>query len=174
MPLNQDIEQGHGEAYFGFKILPNLMAHMLEVTDVGQHRKYGLNQHTPIPLTALTQTQIGGVPIHLVEGGVRKGDHLVRHVVHQPLEGAAVINVSRVTRPANDQAEVIDQITQLATYDPTMVGFTLFADLFGTASLPNRMQPRGTGRTATRCHSRQSLQSAKDQPGSGQCSVDAS
>jgi hypothetical protein len=174
MPLNQDIEQGYGEAYFGLKTLPNLMAHMLEVTDVGQHRKYSLNQHTYIPLTALTQAQIGGMPIHLIEGGVRKDDHLVRHVVHQTLEGAAVIDVSRVARPANDQAEVIDQVTQLAAYDPAMVGFTLFADLLGAASLPNRMQPRGTGRTATRCHSYQSPRSAKGRPGSSQCNVDGS
>jgi hypothetical protein len=61
MPLNQDVEQGYGEADFGFKIVPNLMAGTLEVADVSQHREYGLNHHTDVPLTALTQAQIGGM-----------------------------------------------------------------------------------------------------------------
>ena len=37
MPLDQDIEQGHGEADFGFEVIPDLMPAVLEVTDVSQH-----------------------------------------------------------------------------------------------------------------------------------------
>ena len=87
------------------------MAGTLEVADVSQHRENGLNQHTDVPLAALAKAQIGRMPIHLLESGVRKDDHVVRHVVHQALKSAAIVNIGRITGPTDDEAEMIDKVT---------------------------------------------------------------
>jgi hypothetical protein len=174
VPLNQDVEQGHSETYFGFEVIPDFMPGTLEVADISQRREHGLDQHTDIPLATLTQAQVGGMPVDLLESGVRKDDYVVSHLIYQTLESAAILDVSRVTGPTEDEATVIDQVTQLAAHDPAMVGFNLFADLLRAASLPNRMQPRGTRRTATRCHSFRSRRSLMDRLESNQCSPGAS
>ena len=86
------------------------MARTLEVTDVSQHRENDLNDHPDVPLAAPTQAQIGGMPIDLFESGVGKDEHVVSRLIYQTLEGATIVNISRVTGPTDDQAQVIDQI----------------------------------------------------------------
>src|SRR6266446_7339062 len=49
MPLDQDIEGGHGEGEPGVKILPDPVHDFLEVADDGQYREHRLHQHTVLP-----------------------------------------------------------------------------------------------------------------------------
>src|SRR5213596_1047048 len=63
MPLDQHIEGGHRERQTRLKIGPAPMHHLLEVTDERQHRKHRFNQHAVLPLAALTQFEVGRIPL---------------------------------------------------------------------------------------------------------------
>src|SRR6476620_1368633 len=63
MPLDQHIEGGHGEREARLKIRPASMHHLSEMADERQHREDRLHEHTVLPLPALTQFEIGGIPL---------------------------------------------------------------------------------------------------------------
>jgi len=87
VPLNQDVKDSHGESKLGLKIAPNFMSSTFEITDISQHRKHGFNDHANIPLTALTDAQIGGMPIHLFKGSIRENDHIISQIINEILKG---------------------------------------------------------------------------------------
>src|SRR5438093_6189181 len=55
MPLNQHIEGRHGEGQPCLKIRSAPMHHLLHMADQRQHREHRLDEHTVLPLPALTQ-----------------------------------------------------------------------------------------------------------------------
>jgi len=55
MPLDQHIEGGHGEREPRLKILPHAVHPLLAMADKRQHGEHRLDEHTVLPLAALTQ-----------------------------------------------------------------------------------------------------------------------
>ena len=70
MPLDEDIEGGHGECQARLKIRPTPMHHLLHMADERQHREHRLYQHTVLPLATLTQFEIARIPLRGMETGV--------------------------------------------------------------------------------------------------------
>src|SRR5216683_2181969 len=70
MPLDQHIEGGHGEREPCLKILPHAVHDPLEMADHGQHGEHRLNKHAVLPLAALTQFEVAGIPLRGMETGV--------------------------------------------------------------------------------------------------------
>ena len=65
MPLNQDVKKRQSKADVRLKIRPSFVSHVFEVTNIGEHRKDGFDDHTHIPLAAPTDAQILRLPIDL-------------------------------------------------------------------------------------------------------------
>jgi len=75
MPLDQHIEGRHGEREPRLKIRPAPMHDLLEVAHDRQHGEYRLDEHAVLPLTALTQCEVGRVPLGGMESGIAQDDH---------------------------------------------------------------------------------------------------
>ncbi len=73
MPLDQHIEGGHGEREPRLKIRPHAVHDPLEMADHGQHGEHRLNKHAVLPLTALTQFEVGGIALRGMEAGITVG-----------------------------------------------------------------------------------------------------
>src|ERR687887_1996588 len=87
MPLDEDIEGGHGERQARLKIGPAPVHDLFEMADERQHREYRLYQHTVLPLAALTQFEIARIPLGGMETGVTQDNHLVFALTNEPLKG---------------------------------------------------------------------------------------
>ena len=107
MPLDQHIEGGHGEREARLKIRPASMHHLFEMADERQHREDRLHEHTVLPLPALTQFEIGGIPLRGMETGVTQDNHLVFALANQPLKGV-IRDIGRGTRPPHDESPLIE------------------------------------------------------------------
>src|SRR5262247_764243 len=70
MPLDQHIEGRHGERQARLKIRPAPMHHLFEMADERQHREHRLDEHTVLPLAALTQFEVGGVAFSRMETSI--------------------------------------------------------------------------------------------------------
>ena len=70
MPLDEHIEDGHGEREPSVEIRPAPMHDFLEVADERQHRQDRLHQHAILPLAPLTEFQVGGIALGGMEAGV--------------------------------------------------------------------------------------------------------
>src|SRR5215831_13353435 len=92
IPLDEDIEGGHGEGQARLKIGPAPVHDLFEMANERQHREHRLDEHTVLPLTALTQFQVAGIARGGMEGGIAQDNHLFFNLPHQPLKG--VIDVS--------------------------------------------------------------------------------
>src|SRR5712671_6617597 len=77
MPLDQHIEGGHGERQACLKIRPTPMHHLFEMADERQHREHRLHQQAVLPLAALTQFEVGRIPLGGMEGGITQNNHLL-------------------------------------------------------------------------------------------------
>src|SRR5215468_3840746 len=86
MPLNEDIEGGHGEGQTRLKIGPAPMHDLFEMADERQHREHRLHQYTVLPLPPLTQFEIGGIAFCSMEAGITQDNHLFFDLPNQPLE----------------------------------------------------------------------------------------
>src|SRR5882724_11410826 len=75
MPLDQHIEGGHGEREPRLKILPHAVHPLLAMTDKRQHGEHRLDEHTVLPLAALTQFEISRIPLRGMEAGVTQDNH---------------------------------------------------------------------------------------------------
>src|SRR5882724_8554041 len=75
MPLDQDVEGGHGECQTRLKIRPAPMHHLLQMADERQHREHRLHEHTVLPLATLTQFEIARIALGGMEAGVAQDDH---------------------------------------------------------------------------------------------------
>src|SRR5262249_61800616 len=61
MPLDQDIEGGHGEREPGVEIGPDAMRDLFEMTHDGQHGEHRLLQHALLPFPTLTEFEVRGI-----------------------------------------------------------------------------------------------------------------
>src|SRR2546426_11354026 len=86
MPLNQHIEGRHGEGQARLKIRPAPMHHLFEMADEREHREYRLHEHTVLPLTALTQSEIRVIALRGMEAGITQDNHLLLTLPNQPLK----------------------------------------------------------------------------------------
>src|SRR2546427_2531739 len=111
MPLDEDIEGRHGEGQARLKIGPAPMHGLFEMADERQHREHRLDEHTVLPLPALTQFEIRGIPLRGMEAGVAQDDHPPINLLNQPLKGV-VRNIGSGTRPPHDQPPLVEQQTQ--------------------------------------------------------------
>src|SRR6266568_7254125 len=73
IPLDEDIEGRHGEGQARLKIGPAPMHDLFEMAHERQHREHRLDEHTVLPLTALTQFQVGRVAFRGMKAGVAAG-----------------------------------------------------------------------------------------------------
>src|SRR2546427_1005962 len=128
MPLDEHIEGGHGERQTGFEICPAPMHHLLEMTNERQHREHRLHQHTVLPLAALTEFEIAGIPPRGMEAGVAQDDHPPINLLNQPLKGV-VRNIGGGTRPPHDQPPLVEQQTEFPADNPAEVREAIAANL---------------------------------------------
>ena len=133
VPLDQHIEGSHGERQARLKIPPAPMHHLLQMTDQRQHGKHRLHQHLVLPLPALTQFQVAGIPLRGMEAGVAQDDHPPINLLNQPLKGV-VSSIGGGTRPPHDQPPLIEQQTEFAPDDPAMIGEPFPTDLLRAAA----------------------------------------
>ena len=105
------------------------MSNLLEMADRCQHRQDSLDDHAAVPLATLADLEVGRMPVLLLKSFITEDHHLVGHAVNQVLESRSVVDIGCVTGPIDDQAEMIDQITQLAADDPARIGLAFLANL---------------------------------------------
>ncbi len=101
VPLDEHIESGHGERQACLKIGPAPMHDLLQMADERQHREHRLDEHTVLPLAALTQFQVGGVAFRGMKAGVAQDNHLPINLLNEPLKGG-IRDIGRGTRPPHD------------------------------------------------------------------------
>jgi hypothetical protein len=87
MPLDQDIEGGHGEREPGVEIRPDPMHDPFEMADERQHREHRLDEHTVLPRAALAQFEVGRIALCGMEGRVAQDDHPLFELSNEPLKG---------------------------------------------------------------------------------------
>src|SRR2546427_13064522 len=106
MPLDQDIEGGHGEREPGVKIRPTPVYDPLEMAHDGQHGEHRLDEHTVLPRAARTQFEVSRVPLSGMEGGITQDDHAAVDLLNQPLKGI-ICDIGRCTVPPYHQAILV-------------------------------------------------------------------
>jgi hypothetical protein len=138
MPLDEHIENGHGEREPRLKIGPAPMHDLFQVADERQHREHRLHQHPVLPLPALTQFQVAGIPLRGMEAGVAQDNHPPIDLLNQPLKGV-VSDIRGGTRPPYDQPPLIEQETQFAPDNPAVIREAFATDLLGTPAFAHGM-----------------------------------
>jgi len=58
LPLDQHVEQRHGESQASLKVVRHAMHHLFEMADQGQHRIHRLDKHARVPVVAAAHFQI--------------------------------------------------------------------------------------------------------------------
>jgi len=114
------------------------MHHLLEVTDQRQHREYRFDKHAVLPLAALTQFEVGWIPLRSMEAGVAQDNHPLFKLPNLPLKGI-VCDIGRGTRPGHHQPPLIQQQTEFPPDNPAMIREAFAADLLGTATFAHRV-----------------------------------
>src|SRR5216684_3361342 len=138
MPLDQHIEGRHGERQACLKRRPAPMHHLFTMADQRQHREHRLDEHAVLPLTALTQFQVAGIPLRGMEAGVAQDNHTPIKLLNQPLKGV-VSDIGRGTRPPYDQPPLIQEETPFPADNPPVIREAFPADLLGTPAFTHRM-----------------------------------
>jgi hypothetical protein len=138
MPLDQQVKGGHGEGEARLKIRPAPVHHFLEMTDERQHGEHRLDEHTVLPLPALTQFEIAGIALRGMEAGVTQDNHALLKLPNQPLKGV-IRDIRGVTVPPHDQPPLIEQQTEFAPDNPPMVGEAFPANLLRAATFTDGM-----------------------------------
>ena len=107
MPLDQHSEGGHGEREPGVKRRPDPVHDLLEVAHDGQHRQDRLDEDAILPLAALTQFEVAGIPLGSMKGGITQDNHPSVKVSNQPLKGI-IRDIGGGTFPPHDQSPLIE------------------------------------------------------------------
>src|SRR5262250_3763423 len=128
MPLDEHIESGHRERQARLKIRPAPMHHFLQMTNEREHREHCLHQHTVLPLTALTQFEVGGIALGGMKTGVAQDNHAPVDLTNQPLK-RLVRRIGGSTIPPHHQAILVQQQTEFPADNPAMVGQAFPANL---------------------------------------------
>src|SRR5215471_15150601 len=134
MPLDEDIEGRHGEGQARLKIGPAPVHDLFEMADERQPGKHRLDEHTVLPLTTLTQFQVGGGACRSMKAGVAQDNHAPINLANEPLKGV-IRNISGGTRPPHAQPPLVEQETQFAPDDPPVMREAFPADLLRAATL---------------------------------------
>jgi hypothetical protein len=98
MPLDQDIEGGHGEGEPGVEIRPDAVHDLFEMTDERQHREHRFDEHTILPLAARTEFEVGRIALGGMEGCITQDNHAFFKLSRQPRKiplGAPQLAVGR-------------------------------------------------------------------------------
>ena len=114
------------------------MHDLLQMADERQHREHRLDEHAVLPLPALTQFQVAGIPLRGMEAGVAQDDHPPIHLLNQPLKGV-IWDIGGVTGPPHDQAVLVQQQAEFAADNPAVIGEAFAADLPGTPAFAPRV-----------------------------------
>src|SRR4029453_17295580 len=85
VPLDEHIEGGHGEREPRLKIRRHAVHDPLAMADHGQHGEHGLHEHTVLPLAALTQFEVRGIPHGRMESGITQDNHASVYLSNEPL-----------------------------------------------------------------------------------------
>ena len=112
MPLDQHIEDGHGEGQARLKIGPAPVHDLLQMADERQHGEDRLDEHAVLPLPALTEFEVGGVALGGMETGITQNNHTLLKLPNQPLK-RIIRHIGRGTRPPHDQPPLIEEQTEL-------------------------------------------------------------
>src|SRR5262249_23821423 len=120
MPLDQHIEDGHGEGEARLKIGPAPVHDLFEMADQRQHGEHRLDEHTVLPLPALTEFEVGGVALGGMETGITQDNHPPIKLLNQPLKGV-IRDIGRGTVPPHNQPPLVEQQTEFAPDNPAMV-----------------------------------------------------
>jgi hypothetical protein len=139
MPLHEEIKSGQSKGKPRLERGPGAMGNFLQMTDATQHREYGLHQHPRIPQTSITQFEIRRITRFGMESGVTQDDHLLFIGLNQGME-RGIGRIGSSTIPADHQAPLIEQQTELSPDNPAMIGFPFAADLLATAPFAHRVQ----------------------------------
>ena len=75
------------------------MTDFLQVSDQGQHRKHGFDQHPVVPGAARAEFQVGWIAFAGVKAGIRQDDHAVVEPLNQWI---SVMRVGRRHQPTDD------------------------------------------------------------------------
>jgi hypothetical protein len=124
MPLDQHIEGSHGAREPRLKIRPPAVHDSLAMTDERQHGEDRLDEQTVLPLTALTQCEVGRIPLCGMEGGITQDDHASVDLANQPLKGL-IRDIGGGTRPPHHEAILVQQQTEFARRDVTVLCFDI-------------------------------------------------
>ena len=131
LPGNENVEKCQRKTDMGFKVLPSLMRHVLEVADVSQHGKNCFNDHADIPLTSLTEAEIVRMPVLLSKVNVRKDHHVMPEFVDKLLKSRAIINIGCLALPVNNATKMIQHKTEFAAHNPALIREPFLPDLVG-------------------------------------------
>src|SRR5919108_547235 len=87
MPLDQHIEERHGEGETSVEICPAPVHHLLQVAHERQHGEHRLDEHPVLPLAARTQFEIARIALRRMEGRITQDYHASIDLSNQPLKG---------------------------------------------------------------------------------------
>src|SRR5215467_9160111 len=71
-----------------------------------QHGEHGLDEHAVLPLPALTQFEVAGIPRRGMEAGVAQDDHPPIHLLNQPLK-RVIGDIGGATVPPHHQVILV-------------------------------------------------------------------
>src|SRR5437870_13316553 len=101
IPLDPDIEGGHGERPARLKRRPAPMHHLFKMADEREHGEHRLYQHTILPLPTLAQFEVRRIPLRGMEAGLTQDDHASVDLPNQPLK-RVIRDIGGGTRPRYD------------------------------------------------------------------------
>src|SRR5215510_433594 len=139
MPLDEEIEGGQRKGEARLERCPCPMRDSLEMTNAVNHRQHGFDEPSRMPGTAITEFEIGGIPLFGMASGLTQDDHLLLKGLNQGMEGS-IGRIGPGTIPRAAQAEVIEQQTEVAAAEPAMIRFPFTPALLSTASFAHGME----------------------------------
>ncbi len=137
LPLDQHIKHRHGASEACLEVLPAPVHDFLAVADHGQHREHGLHQQAVLPRAALTQCEVGRIPLGGMEGRITQDNHAFFKLSNEPLKGV-IRDVRGGTRPPHHQPPLMQQETQFPADNPAGIREP-FATDFCWGLRPSRM-----------------------------------
>ena len=114
MPLDQHIEDGHGEGEARLKRGPAPVHDLFEMADERQHGEDRLDEHAVLPLPARTEFEVGGVALGGMETGITQDYHTPINLLNQPLKQDLVgfaLSRSSVQKPLGRHEDLQDLLT---------------------------------------------------------------
>src|SRR5262245_18684279 len=110
------------------------MHDFFEMADERQHREHHLDEHTVLPLPALTEFEVGGIALSGMEARVTQDYHASVDLANEPLKGI-IGHIGRATVPPHHQAILVHQQTELPPDNPAMSGEAFAPNLLRAPTL---------------------------------------